>query len=228
MEHKSAIKVYGSSCFGRAGMSCKRFDVLFTSAGRTHQSIKKPDGMIRNSERYRWLLVDGFVNRFNEHRARPFVPSYTIGVDESISRWYGQGQGGKWISHGLPMYVVIDRKPENGCKIQSSACGVSSIMIWLSEAREDRKRTDSNQWRQCNKQRRWEQWRITRHKILKESIYHWYYSVLFVQVTTLQVSGNGFSCSIEDAIYRRCDDCDSDVSDAVPSQSRWVGTTRGP
>ena len=32
---------------------------------------------------------------------------------------------------GLPMYVAIDRKPENGCEIQDGACGKSGIMISL-------------------------------------------------------------------------------------------------
>jgi hypothetical protein len=30
------------------------------------------------------------------------------------------------------MYVAIDRKPENGCEIQSAACGQSGIMIRLT------------------------------------------------------------------------------------------------
>ena len=46
-----------------------------------------------------------------------------------MSRWYGQG--GHWINHGLPMYVAIDRKPENGCEIQNAACGHSGVMIRL-------------------------------------------------------------------------------------------------
>lgn len=33
---------------------------------------------------------------------------------------------------GLPiMYIVIDRKPEDRCKIQNSACGQSGIMMHL-------------------------------------------------------------------------------------------------
>ena len=47
----------------------------------------------------------------------------------SMSQWYGQG--GHWINHGLPMYVAIDRKPENGCEIQNAACGHSGVMIRL-------------------------------------------------------------------------------------------------
>ena len=48
-------------------------------------------------------------------------------MDESISRWYGLGVG--WINSGLPMYIDIDRKPENGCEIQNSACGKSGLMM---------------------------------------------------------------------------------------------------
>ena len=58
-----------------------------------------------------------------------FFPSDEICVDESMSQWYGQG--GHWINHGLPMYVAIDRKPENGCEIQNAACGCSGVMIRL-------------------------------------------------------------------------------------------------
>ena len=36
-------------------------------------------------------------------------------MDESISRWYGHG--GDWINIGLPMYVAMERKPENGAGI---------------------------------------------------------------------------------------------------------------
>ena len=46
-----------------------------------------------------------------------------------MSRWYGQG--GHWINHGLPMYVAIDRKLENGCEIQNATCGRSGVMIRL-------------------------------------------------------------------------------------------------
>jgi hypothetical protein len=46
-----------------------------------------------------------------------------------ISRWYGQG--GHWINHGLPIYVAIDIKPENGCEIQKLACGKSVVMLRL-------------------------------------------------------------------------------------------------
>ena len=46
------------------------------------------------------------------------------------------------------MYVVIDRKPENGCEIQSAACGRSGIMIRLKlvkTADEEDRRQDETQ-----------------------------------------------------------------------------------
>jgi hypothetical protein len=52
-----------------------------------------------------------------------------ICVDESISWWYGKG--GHWINPGLPMYVAMERKRDDGCKIQNSACGTSGIMMRL-------------------------------------------------------------------------------------------------
>jgi hypothetical protein len=82
-----------------------------------------------NSERYRWMRVDDLVHRFNKHRRLFFSPSDRICVDESISRWYGQG--GSWINHGPPDYEAIDRKPENGAEIQNAACGRSGIMLSL-------------------------------------------------------------------------------------------------
>ena len=32
---------------------------------------------------------------------------------------------------GLPQYVAIDKKPENGCEIQNSACSRSGVMLRL-------------------------------------------------------------------------------------------------
>jgi hypothetical protein len=113
--------------FGRTGMSKNRFDDIFASFRTGHQPNAKPDTM--SSEEYRWLLVDNFVKHVNEHRINCFTPSDLICVDESISRWYGQGGG--WINHGLPVYVALDRKPDNGCEIQNACCGRSGVMIQL-------------------------------------------------------------------------------------------------
>ena len=63
------------------------------------------------------MLIDDMVEIFNRHREGYFLTSEWICVDESISHWYGLGVG--WINIGLPMYISIDHKPENGCEIQN-------------------------------------------------------------------------------------------------------------
>jgi hypothetical protein len=93
----------------------------------SEKPVTRPQEM--NSERYRWMRVDDLVHRFNKHRRLFFSPSDRICVDESISRWYGQG--GYWINHGPPDYEAIDREPENGAEIQNAACGRSGIMLSL-------------------------------------------------------------------------------------------------
>ena len=113
--------------FGQTGMPRKRFDDLWMCIRFSEQPPNRPSEM--TSEQYWWRLVDDFVKNFNEHRAQNFFPSDEICVDKSMSRWYGQG--GHWINHGLPMYVAIDRKPENGCEIQNAACGRSGVMLRL-------------------------------------------------------------------------------------------------
>ena len=113
--------------FGTTGMSRMRFDDIWRYICWSKQPAERPPDM--TSEQFRWRLVDDFVDAFNDHRASTFQPSELICVDESISRWYGKG--GHWINHGLPMYVAMERKPDNGCEIQNSACGKSGIMMRL-------------------------------------------------------------------------------------------------
>ena len=31
----------------------------------------------------------------------------------------------------MPICIAIDKKPENGCKLQNSGCGISGVMLWL-------------------------------------------------------------------------------------------------
>jgi hypothetical protein len=123
----SASKYTTAAAFGKTGMARTRFDSIWSNLEWSRQPCTRPDGM--SAKKYHWLLVDGIVTEFNQYRASNFTPSDIICVDESISRWYGQG--GHWINHGLPMYTAIDRKPENGCKIQNSACGRITIMMRL-------------------------------------------------------------------------------------------------
>eukprot|EP00542_Grammatophora_oceanica_P010949 CAMPEP_0194045412 /NCGR_PEP_ID=MMETSP0009_2-20130614/16765_1 /TAXON_ID=210454 /ORGANISM="Grammatophora oceanica, Strain CCMP 410" /LENGTH=100 /DNA_ID=CAMNT_0038690263 /DNA_START=168 /DNA_END=467 /DNA_ORIENTATION=+ len=100
-------------------MARHRFDDIWSAIRFSDQPTVRPEDM--TSEQYRWRLVDDFVDNFNLHRRTHVIPGPCICADESMSRWYGQG--GHWINIGLPMYVAIDRKPENGCEIQNAACG---------------------------------------------------------------------------------------------------------
>jgi hypothetical protein len=123
----SPSKYVPAPAFGKTGMPRMRFDDIFRHIVWSEQPKVRPVHM--SHEKYRWLLVDGFIKLINDYRAESFEPSDIICVDESISRWYGQG--GHWINYGLPMYVAIDRKPDNGCEIQNACCGRSTIMMRL-------------------------------------------------------------------------------------------------
>jgi Transposase IS4 len=112
---------------GDTGISRDRFDALWRHIRFSSQPMTRPSHV--SSENYRWALVQDLVDKFNEHRQQCFNPSDLICVDESMSRWYGQG--GFWINLGLPQYISIDRKPENGCEIQNAACGCSGVMLKL-------------------------------------------------------------------------------------------------
>jgi hypothetical protein len=115
-EYTSQSQLWSTTapCFGQTGMSRQRFNDIWQCLCWSEQPPERPEGMSLQS--YRWKRVDGFVARYNDHQSTAFKPSHMICVDKSISRWYGQG--GNWINHGLPMYVAIDRKPENSCEIQ--------------------------------------------------------------------------------------------------------------
>ena len=110
-----------------SGMSRCRFDEIWSCLRWSYQPEERPDDMMHAT--YRWMLVDGFVDRFNAHRASKFFPGRYVCIDESMIRWYGHGGG--WINRGLPHYIAIDRKPENGLEVQNAACGDSGIMIQL-------------------------------------------------------------------------------------------------
>jgi Transposase IS4 len=84
--------------FGRF-MSRNRFNELTSALRFSHQPAIRTGE--EPAERYWWQLVDDFVNNFNNHRYSKFIPSELICVDESMSRWYGQG--GSWINIGLPI-----------------------------------------------------------------------------------------------------------------------------
>jgi hypothetical protein len=63
------------------------------------------------------MLIDDMVKNFNKHREEKYNPSDKVTGDESIFMWYRLG--GDWFNEGLPHYVAIDRKPEDGCEIKT-------------------------------------------------------------------------------------------------------------
>ena len=38
-----------------------------------------------------WMLVDNHVSKFNDHKAKTFVPLDLIYIDKSVSKWYEAG-----------------------------------------------------------------------------------------------------------------------------------------
>lgn len=123
----NSYKYIPSPNFARI-MASHRFEMLRCCIRYSYCATERDNESSDNS-RNRWALVDDFVKAINEHREMFVTPSDLICVDESMSRWYGLG--GDWIDVGLPTYRAIERKPENGCEVKSSACGRSGIMLRL-------------------------------------------------------------------------------------------------
>ena len=107
-------------------MSRKRFEEL-----RQYVTYSK----VRD-ETDRWGVISEFITAINDHRSSQVFPSDSICVDESMSRWYGLG--GDWIDIGLPHYVAMDCKPENGCEFKTASCGIILRMDVVMSAEETR------------------------------------------------------------------------------------------
>jgi hypothetical protein len=107
------------------GMSHNRFEDIWYAVRWSRQPPEQPVGM--SSEWYRWMLVDNFVENINAYRQRTFVPGDHLEADKKVIRWYGVGGG--YINKGLPMYLALERKPDNGGEIQNLADVASGIML---------------------------------------------------------------------------------------------------
>ena len=84
---RSISKYIDTPKFGEKTGMRHRFDELFTSIRNSNELDTHSEGM--SHEKYKWMLVDDFVDEFNNHRASKYYPSEWICADESISRWYG-------------------------------------------------------------------------------------------------------------------------------------------
>ena len=111
----------------RTGMQRGRFDAIWCCIRFSECPEERNSGIeIMN---HQWMLLDDFIEAFNDYRVASYSPSDRIFVDESISRWYGLG--GHWINIGLPNYVAMERKTDNICEIQDACDGRSKVMILL-------------------------------------------------------------------------------------------------
>ena len=80
-------------------------------------------------EQYRWMLVNNHVANINKYCTRMFVPGDHLEANETVIRLYGVG--GAFIDAGLPMYLALERKPNNSGEIQNLADVASGIMLRL-------------------------------------------------------------------------------------------------
>ncbi len=103
------------------------FDDIWYAVRWSRQPPEQPDGM--SLEQYHWMLVDNFIANINEYRSRPFNPGNHLGADETVIWWYGLG--GAFVDAGLPIYLVLECKPNNGGEIQNLAAIASGIMLHL-------------------------------------------------------------------------------------------------
>jgi hypothetical protein len=126
----AASKYLPSYDLRATGMSRNRFDDIWYAVRWSRQPPEQPDGM--SSERYRWMLVEDFVANYNDYRKRTFLPGGHLEADETVVRWYGKG--GAFVDAGLPMYLALERKPDNGGEIQNLADVASGIMLHLKVA----------------------------------------------------------------------------------------------
>jgi hypothetical protein len=123
----AASKYLPSYDLRATGMSRNCFDDIWYAVRWSCQPPEQPDSM--SSERYRWMLINNFVASYNDYCQRTFVPGGHLEADETVIRWYGKG--GAFVDTGLPMYLALERKPDNGVEIQNHADVVSGIMLHL-------------------------------------------------------------------------------------------------
>ena len=109
------------------GMQRGRFDAIWYCIQFSECPEERNPGI--TSMDHQCMLLDDFIEAFNDYRVASYSPSDRIFVDESISRWYGLG--GHWINIGLPNYVAMERKADNLCDIQDVCGGRSKVMIHL-------------------------------------------------------------------------------------------------
>ena len=125
---KSPSKFLPAPCFGHFGMTRNQFDAIWSNIQFLYQLDAHPEKM--PSQDCCWMLVQNFIDHFNQHCEQNFHPSAVLHINESKIRWHGIGDD--WINEGLPMFVAVDRKPDYGCEIQSICFAKSGVMLFES------------------------------------------------------------------------------------------------
>lgn len=124
---ESDSKYVAAHDFSKTGITRHRFEDMLGAWEFSDFVKEKPADMPYSD--WAWSKLDGYVERLNKHMAKRYSPTEQICIDESFSRWYGLG--GHWINIGLPHYVAMERKPEDGCEIQTCCDAKSGIMMSL-------------------------------------------------------------------------------------------------
>ena len=107
-------------------MESKIVDRLWGDLQWRNQKYARPDHMFHVE--HWWMLIYELFELF-DWRVQDYLPFKWIFVDQWISRWYGLDGG--WVNIGLPKYLEINQKPENGCRIQNLARGGSGLIMCL-------------------------------------------------------------------------------------------------
>ena len=164
---------------------------------------------------FRWMLVDGFIDRFNEHRHETFLPSFLICVYESMSCWYSVG--GDWINMGLPMYGAMDRKPKNGMEVQDACCALSGIMIRMRILKGKDFEKDQLQFNDEDEQL------LHGVKVLKELMAPWTNTNRIVCADSYFSSVSAAEELLKDGwVHRCCEDCNQNISHEGTAENRTI------
>jgi hypothetical protein len=107
------------------GMLLNCFIDIWYAVRWSYQPLEQPDSM--PSEWYCWMLINDFIADNNKYRKRTFVPDGYVEVNKTVIQWYGIG--GAYVNTGLPMYLALECKPNNGGKIPNLADIASGIML---------------------------------------------------------------------------------------------------
>jgi len=114
--------------FGKlTGMARDRFQTILRCLKVSKTSVIPRESSSEIKLEARWSIIKDFVDAINLHKENTIKCSADLCVDESMIRWYGLG--GPWLDVGLPHYVSIDRKPEDGAEMWTLCDGHGGFLL---------------------------------------------------------------------------------------------------